>query len=150
LKYHHWLLKWIILFLIASFFSACNLPSLTPSSPSLPTAQPVILTSTPNYADFTTLQQLPKVDLKATDRVEAHQGEIYHFVKVTNPSSTIAFFVHLKITKGANGEELLPVLWEDNYFMLLPGESREIRANYYVDGLGYTSPTVEVDTWNNR
>lgn len=133
-----------------SFLNACNFPALTPPPPNLPATQPAVLTSAPNYADFTTQQQLPKVNLKVTDGVEARQGEIYHFVNVTNPSSTIAFFVHLKITKGANGEGLLPVLWEDNYFMLLPGESREIRANYFVDGLGYATPIVEGDTWNNR
>jgi len=48
------------------------------------------------------------------------------------------------------GKNFFPVLWEDNYFTLLPGESREIRANYFVDGLGYSSPTVGGDTWNNR
>jgi exo-1,4-beta-D-glucosaminidase len=90
------------------------------------------------------------VDLKVTDRSEARQGEIFHSFTVTKPYSTIAFSVHLKITKGANGEVLFPVLWEDNYFMLLPGESREIRANYFVDGLGYASPIVGGDTWNNR
>lgn len=109
-----------------------------------------MLTSTPNYADFTARQQLPKVNLKVTDGVEVSQDEIHHFVTMMNPGTSIAFFVHLKITKGANGEGLLPVLWEDNYFMLLPGESREIRANYFVDGKGYATPIVEGDTWNNR
>jgi exo-1,4-beta-D-glucosaminidase len=90
------------------------------------------------------------VNLKATDGVEVSQDEIHHFVTMMNPGTSIAFFVHLKITKGANGEELFLVLWEDNYFTLLPGESREIRANYFVDGLGYSSPTVGGDTWNNR
>jgi hypothetical protein len=46
------------------------------------------------------------VNLQATDGVEVSQDEIHHFVTMMNPGTTIAFFVHLKITKGANGEEL--------------------------------------------
>jgi hypothetical protein len=32
--------------------------------------------------------------------------------------------VHLKITRGEGGEEVVPIYWEDNYFSLLPGEQR--------------------------
>jgi hypothetical protein len=30
---------------------------------------------------------------------------------------------------------ILPVLWEDNYVSLLPGEKREIMATYRASGL---------------
>ena len=47
-----------------------------------------------------------------------------------NPSKTLAFFVRLKLDKGKGGEEILPVVWQDNYISLLPGEKREITATY--------------------
>jgi exo-1,4-beta-D-glucosaminidase len=150
MKSYPWLPKWIILVLVMSLLNTCNFPALTPPPPNFPPPQPAIWATVPNYADFIALQQLPKVNLKVTDGVEASQDEINHFVTITNPGTSISFIVHLMITKGANGEGLLPVLWEDNYSKLLPGESRDIRAKYYIDGLGYTSPTVKVDTWNNR
>ena len=40
---------------------------------------------------------------------------------VENPSKNLAFFLRLKINRCANGEEILPVLWQDNYFSLLTG-----------------------------
>ena len=41
---------------------------------------------------------------------------------VENPGKSLAFFVHLKVNQ-AGGEEVLPVIWQDNYFSLLPGEN---------------------------
>jgi exo-1,4-beta-D-glucosaminidase len=39
-------------------------------------------------------------------------------------------------------------LWQDNYFPLLPGESRQVTATYKTTGLGGSSPAVEVEGWN--
>jgi len=69
-------------------------------------------------------------------------------VTVQNPSSHLAFFIHLQVTKGQGGEEVLPVLWDSSYFSLMPGESREITATYLgADALG-SNPVLEVDGWN--
>ena len=105
-------------------------------------------TPTASYADFTAISQLPKVKLKVTDRSE-HKGEdaITHVI-LQNPSKTLAFFVRLKVDKGVNGEEILPVVWEDNYISLLPGEKREITATYHGSQLGTAKPAVEVSGWN--
>jgi exo-1,4-beta-D-glucosaminidase len=67
---------------------------------------------------------------------------------VANPGKSIAFAVHLKLKKGPGGDEVLPVLWEDNYFPLLPGESRQVTATYSASDLGRLAPVVEVDGWN--
>ena len=56
--------------------------------------------------------------------------------------------MRLKVDKGAKGEEILPVVWEDNYISLLPGEKREITASYRASELGASKPTVEVSGWN--
>ena len=65
-------------------------------------------------------------------------------VTVTNPGKALAFAVHLKVKK-AEGEEILPVLWQDNYFPLLPGESRQVTA---TSAKG--AAVVEVDGWNAK
>jgi exo-1,4-beta-D-glucosaminidase len=105
-------------------------------------------TPTASYADYTALSQLPKVKLKVADRTE-HKGEeaITH-VTLENPSKSLAFFVRLKVNKGKGGDEILPVLWQDNYVSLLPGEKREITATYRTQELGATQPAVEVSGWN--
>ena len=69
-------------------------------------------------------------------------------VTVENPSKTLAFFVRLKLDKGKGGEEILPVVWQDNYISLLPGEKREITATYRASSLGAAKPAVEVSGWN--
>ena len=48
---------------------------------------------------------------------------------------------------AATDDEVLPVLWQDNYFSLLPGESRQVTATYHASDLR-TTPIVEVEGWN--
>ena len=105
-------------------------------------------TPTASFADYTALSQLPKVALKVSSRSELKGGEQVTHVTVENPGKTLAFFVRLKVDKGKGGEEVLPVLWQDNYFSLLPGEKREVTATYRVSELGSAKPAVEVSGWN--
>jgi exo-1,4-beta-D-glucosaminidase len=104
-------------------------------------------TPTSAFADYTALSQLPKVTLKIGAHTEHLAGESITRVTVENPSKTLAFFLRLKVNKGARGEEILPVIWEDNYFSLLPGEKREVTATYRT-ALGGAKPDVEVSGWN--
>jgi exo-1,4-beta-D-glucosaminidase len=106
------------------------------------------MTPTAQYADYTTLSQLPKVKLRVTDHTERKGEEEVTHVMIENPSRSLAFFVRLKVDKGAKGEEVLPVVWEDNYISLLPGEKREVTASYRAAELGTAKPTVEVSGWN--
>ena len=106
------------------------------------------MTPTASYADFTAISQLPKVKLKVTDRTERKGEDAITHVTVENPSKSLAFFVRLKVDKGAKGEEILPVVWEDNYVSLLPGEKREITATYRASELGTAKAAVEVSGWN--
>ncbi|HLH57115.1 MAG TPA: hypothetical protein VKY92_26285, partial [Verrucomicrobiae bacterium] len=46
------------------------------------------------------------------------------------------------------GPEILPVLWADNYFSLLPGESREIVAQFTAKEADGAKPTLEIGGWN--
>jgi exo-1,4-beta-D-glucosaminidase len=70
-------------------------------------------------------------------------------VTLKNPGNTIAFFMRMQIT-GRDDEEALPVLWEDNYVSLLPGETRTITATYRLRDLGGASPRLVVTGWNVR
>jgi hypothetical protein len=94
------------------------------------------------------LHSLPPVKLQATCKVESRGGEKVARVKVTNPTSQIAFFVQLALTHGRGGAEILPVLWDDNYLSLLPGESREVTATFAAKDAGKDKPTLEVGGWN--
>ena len=104
-------------------------------------------TPTASYADYTALAQLPKAKLKTATRTEIKAGEATTHVTLENPGSSLAFFIRLKVDKSKGGEEILPVVWEDNYFSLLPGEKREVSATYRTEP-GAAKPVVEVSGWN--
>jgi exo-1,4-beta-D-glucosaminidase len=106
------------------------------------------MTPTSSYADFSAISQLPKVKLRVTDRTERKGEEAVTHLTIENPSKSLAFFVRLKVDKGAKGEEILPVVWQDNYVSLLPGEKREITASYHASDLGSAKAAVEVSGWN--
>jgi exo-1,4-beta-D-glucosaminidase len=103
-------------------------------------------TPTASYADFTALSNLPKVKLNVSSRTERKGEDAVTHVTLENPSKNLAFFVRLKVNKGS--EEILPVMWQDNYVSLLPGEKRELTATYHASALGTAKPSVEVKGWN--
>jgi len=108
------------------------------------------MTPTSSFADYTALSQLSKVKLKVIDHTERHGENSITNVTLQNPSATLAFFVRLKVKRenGNSDDEILPVLWEDNYISLLPGEKRELTATYRASELGSSKAVVEVTGWN--
>jgi exo-1,4-beta-D-glucosaminidase len=106
------------------------------------------MTPTESYADFTAISQLPKVKLKHSERTERKGEDAITRVTIENPSKSLAFFVRLKVDKGPKGQEILPVVWEDNYFSLLPGEKRDVTATYHASDLGAAKPALDVSGWN--
>jgi len=103
-----------------------------------------------SFADFTALQGLPKVELALSDLSVKHEAdEDVAAVTVANSSDAIALLVRLKLSRGKDGDEILPIRWQDNYFMLLPKESREITARYLTADAQGKAPAVGVDCFNN-
>jgi exo-1,4-beta-D-glucosaminidase len=105
-------------------------------------------TPTSSFADFAVLQSLPQVELRTTGYVEAKGDENLVHVTLENPSRSLAFAVRLQIKGGLNGEEVLPILWEDNYFALMPGEKRKVTARYRDIDLEGNRPVLLVSGWN--
>jgi exo-1,4-beta-D-glucosaminidase len=105
-------------------------------------------TPTSTDADYSALGKLPRIGLEAKVLYEA-RGELgAAVVTLKNTTPTLAFLTHLKITKGKGGPELLPIFWEDNYFPLLPGESRTVRGEYRSADLAGAAPSLTVEGWN--
>ena len=110
-------------------------------------------TPTNEFSDLKALNALPRVAIKIAASTYATATEGLTRVIVENPSRSLAFFLRLKVvaTSGDReepGGEILPVLWEDNYFSLFPGEKREVVARYPKGAIAKNVPTVEVDGWN--
>jgi exo-1,4-beta-D-glucosaminidase len=105
------------------------------------------MTGVKSYADYTALRSMPPAELKTTARFSSNAGTGTARVTLRNTSQSIAFFTRLQVT-GKEGEEAVPVLWEDNYLSLLPGETRTVTATYRMRDLGGAAPNVVVTGWN--
>lgn len=99
-------------------------------------------------AVLTDLAKLGTVCLKTSSRVEIEGDTAIVHAVVENPTDRLAFFIHLAATRKQHGEEIVPVFWDDNYFSLLPGESREVCARLSAKSLADTPPALEVSGWN--
>ena len=78
--------------------------------------------------DYTSLAQMPQAALKTRAKMTAEGMR----VEIRNASGNIAVGVRLKAAKaGVSGDDrILPAFYDDNYFSLLPGETREICIRY--------------------
>jgi len=100
------------------------------------------------YADLRDLASLPAASVTLASRTESRGSDEIVRVTVANPTPHLAFFVHLIVRKGQNGEDVRPIYWDDNYFVLMPGEKREIDGAYPRKLMGTARAVVEVDGWN--
>ena len=119
-----------------------------------------VYTPQKDFADLTGLAQLPTVKLDASvarDDVNAARANELRSIHVTvkNPSNIVAFMVHLRATAGPGGDDITPILWEDNYFSLLPGESKSVVAHLPKIPINVTGnavltaePVIELDGFN--
>jgi exo-1,4-beta-D-glucosaminidase len=100
-------------------------------------------------ADMTMLNSLPQVEVTGRVRFERNaSGESTAVVSLKNPSKSLAFMTHLRLRKANNGDDVLPVFWDDNYISLLPGEERTVSGTVSTHDLGAAHPSVSIEGWN--
>jgi len=107
-----------------------------------------VYTPQKDFADLTGLNSLPQVTLSVHAAKTTAGGRDTITVTVKNPSSSIAFMAHLRLTSGPGGDDVVPIFWSDNYFSLLPDEERVITANYDVSGLDGKAGVLVMDGYN--
>lgn len=100
----------------------------------------------PTTSGFEDLSKLKQVQLKSSLKTYVKDGR--HFVEATvkNPSSTLAFFTQLQLL-DKSGKPVRPSFYTDNYFSLLPGESKHITIETATSDMP-DSPTFVVKGWN--
>jgi exo-1,4-beta-D-glucosaminidase len=105
-----------------------------------------VYTPIKSYADLTALETLPPARVRMTSRVESKGADEVRRVTVENAGTGLAFFVRLSVVAG--GREIAPVIWEDNYFELMPGERKIVAATYHKKDLAGATAVVKVGGWN--
>jgi exo-1,4-beta-D-glucosaminidase len=79
-----------------------------------------------SWADMTPLNSLPQVPLELSAKHSSSTGETRITIRLHNPSEHIGFFERAIITDAKDGDELLPIEYENNYLTVFPGETAEI------------------------
>src|SRR6202045_628576 len=92
--------------------------------------QDTVYTPQAEFGDLSGLNKLPQVRLDVKLAKEEQKSKTGIRVSVRNPGGSVAFMVHLRVSKSKDGADVTPIFWSDNYFSLLPGEQREIIAHY--------------------
>jgi exo-1,4-beta-D-glucosaminidase len=101
-----------------------------------------------SFADFSALQTMPVTTLNVHHTTSKTENSTTHKITVTNTGKSVAFFVHVRVLKEKGGDDILPVIFEDNYLLLAPGESRTIDCSYENRYAGNGTPYVLVNGWN--
>lgn len=98
--------------------------------------------------NFTALRALPKVELKTSTTMKQEGGRYVLETEVANPGTTAAMLVRLKAVRATSGDQILPVLYEDNYLTLMPGEKRRIRTEVQERDTRGEAPRIVVSGLN--
>jgi exo-1,4-beta-D-glucosaminidase len=107
-----------------------------------------VFTPQAEFGDLTGLNSLPQVKLDVSSAAESQQDKAALRVSIRNPSASVAFMVHLRITKGKDGQDVAPIFWSDNYFSLLPKEQRDVTGSYDPSDLNGKAAVLEIDGYN--
>ncbi len=99
-------------------------------------------------SDCTDLNTLPKINLLVSANVVTDREGNTISAVVSNPSASVAVAVRVKLVRNGTGERVLPAIYEDNYFSLLPGEKRVVKIRYTDRAMVGEKPRLELEGWN--
>lgn len=100
----------------------------------------------PTSSGFEDLSKLKEVQLKTKHKLSKNEDWQVMEMEVRNPSSTVAFFVQLQYL-DENGKPVRPSFYTDNFFSLLPGESKKVTIETAIKNLPANGKFV-VKGWN--
>jgi exo-1,4-beta-D-glucosaminidase len=103
------------------------------------------LTPTKSFGSLTGLLTLPKVKVETDVNVSFSKFETKAQVALKNTGQTLAFAVELRLLH--DGQEVLPVRWDDNYVSLMPGETKMLAAHVQTRDWN-KGLSVSVRGWN--
>jgi hypothetical protein len=101
--------------------------------------------SGPLQSGFERLQDLPKTQLDYQVKTEVSNGKTVYTVHLANKTNKLAFFNRLKLIDKKTGTLISPAFYSDNYFSLLPGETKDITIEYLSDK---TKNDIELEGFN--
>jgi exo-1,4-beta-D-glucosaminidase len=103
------------------------------------------------WADMTALNTMPPVAVEMSATQTKIGKESHVTIRLHNPSEHIAFFERAGISTKRDGDEILPIEYDDNYITVFPGETAEINGTIWKGGKprwvkleGYNTSSISV------
>ena len=109
-----------------------------------------------DYMRYESLNRLPEVRLRAavspksTVAGEIGKGNDLYAITLSNNSSAPAVQTRIRTISSATGEDILPAFYSDNYFSLMPGESKTVTVEFNPKYLKGGRPVFELSGWNTK
>ena len=99
--------------------------------------------------DYSSLANLETLGLEMSAVKDEKGKEIHITVSLKNKTDKLSFFNRVVITRGKEGDEVLPAFWDTNFVILFPGEEKTIRATISKEDLHGATPFIAIDG-NNK
>jgi mannosylglycoprotein endo-beta-mannosidase len=102
----------------------------------------------PAVSGFEDINKLPEATLKTVWKKKYVNGKLAIEVNVNNSSKALSFFNQLKLQDG-KGNNIAPTYYSDNFFSLLPGETKTVTIETEQSN---TTSTMKLITegWNTK
>jgi exo-1,4-beta-D-glucosaminidase len=81
-----------------------------------------------SWADMTSLNTMPKAPLEISAAHSSASDQTHITIRLHNPSERVGFFERAAVTSAKDGDEILPIEYDNNYITVFPGETVEIKA----------------------
>ncbi len=98
------------------------------------------------WADMTALNYMTQVPLDVSAQRNSAAGENHVVIRLHNATRRVGFFERAEIMSTRDGDEILPVSYDDNYVTVFPGETVELRG--VIPAPGKSANWVRVSGYN--
>jgi hypothetical protein len=78
----------------------------------------------------------------------AEPGVVILRVTSRNGPAAVALMIRLRLIRARSGKRVLPAFFDDNFFSLLPGESKHVEIRIPSQSLGGEEPKLLQEGWN--
>ncbi|RKD90333.1 glycoside hydrolase family 2 protein [Mangrovibacterium diazotrophicum] len=102
----------------------------------------------PLHGGFESFADLQPTKLTCTQQSRDENGRRYYTVTIQNNSDHLAFFNRLKVMDTTTDNLVNPAFYSDNYFSLLPGESKVVTIDFALNDLENGLSRVELEGFN--
>jgi hypothetical protein len=98
--------------------------------------------------DYRAIRALDKASVQHSTTADLRSNRWHLTTTLKNTSTTPALMLRLKAIRVTSGDRILPVIYDDNYFALMPGESRVITITLEQADARGEKPRIVLEGFN--